>query len=313
MRSTKPEIEVLMATWNGERFLEEQLDSLFAQTFQDFRLVVRDDTSSDSTMEILERYRSRYPERIEIRKNASRLGACGSFSLLAQESVASYVAFCDQDDIWRKDKLEITFDAMQAVERERGVDVPAMVFTDVTLIEEDGRVVASSLWKLAHVNPEGAKLGNLLVQNLVSGCTALANRSLMVKGCPIPSEAAMHDSWLALVACAFGILRPLQERTVQYRQHAGNAVGAGRGWRFGDVVKRLRHDERFDGEMNLSRRQSKRFAAIYADQLTALQKQQVEAWQRSRELPTLIRHWTLYRVGLRRTSFLNTLGFLARI
>src|ERR1700688_4506342 len=101
MNSPCVEIEVVMATWNGGRFLEEQLESIFSQSFQNFRLTVRDNASTDSTLEIIEKYRSRYPDRVVVHRNHTRLGACATFGLLVQESDASYVAFCDQDDVWR--------------------------------------------------------------------------------------------------------------------------------------------------------------------------------------------------------------------
>src|SRR5215831_9373134 len=100
----RPEIDVLMATWNGSRFLGQQLDSLFRQTFQNFRLIVRDDGSSDSTLQIIESLRAREPERVFVHRNSTRQGACATFSLLAQQSDAPYFAFCDQDDVWRADK-----------------------------------------------------------------------------------------------------------------------------------------------------------------------------------------------------------------
>ena len=177
MNSASAEIEVVMATWNGSRFVEEQLDSLFSQSFRDFRLTVRDDASTDSTLEIVEKYRSRYPDRIVVQRNHARMGACATFGLLLQHSDASYVAFCDQDDVWRNDKLDISFRAMQTVERKYGINTPVLVFSDMALMEEDRTVIAPSLWKMAHVNPARSTLGTMLAQNLVSGCTALFSKS----------------------------------------------------------------------------------------------------------------------------------------
>src|SRR6266446_3486951 len=193
MKSRNYEIDVLMATWNGSRFLGEQLDSLFSQTFQNFRLLVRDDGSTDSTLQVVEEYRSRYPDRMFVRTNRGRLGACRTFSLLAEESTAPYVAFCDQDDIWRSDKLAIGLAAMKAIEAQHGVDLPALVFSDMAIVDEDRKLMSPSLWKQAHVNPARASFGAMLVQNLVAGCTSLANRSLLLKAIPVPESAGMHD------------------------------------------------------------------------------------------------------------------------
>ena len=102
-------------------------------------MIVRDDGSSDSTLQIVEQYRSRYSDRVIVRKNLSRQGACRTFSLLAEESAAPYVAFCDQDDIWRADKLELGYAAAKQVEAEHGVHTPVLVFSDMELIGEDGK------------------------------------------------------------------------------------------------------------------------------------------------------------------------------
>lgn len=313
MNSASAEIEVVMATWNGSRFVEEQLDSLFSQSFRDFRLTVRDDASTDSTLEIVEKYRSRYPDRIVVQRNHTRMGACATFGLLVQESDASYVAFCDQDDVWRNDKLDISFRAMQTVERKYGINTPVLVFSDMALMEEDRTVIAPSLWKMAHVNPARSTLGTMLAQNLVSGCTALANRSLILKGRPIPGNATMHDAWLGLVAAAFGILHPLDETTIQYRQHEGNAIGAGRGWKLADAYRRLIGDQQFSDEVQSSRRQARSFAVRYANELDEAQRRVLNTWSNSQDLPAIVRHWTLYRNGLRRTHWLNTIGFFARV
>ncbi len=313
MISPKPLIEILMATWNGERFIEGQLSSLFSQSLQDFRLIVRDDGSSDSTLDIVEQYRNRYPGRVVIRKNPSRQGPCRTFSLLLEESSSPYIAFCDQDDIWRPDKLGLSTSAMKAIEAERGSDTPALVFSDMMIVDDELRVRAPSLWKLGHINPERASLGAMLVQNLVTGCTALANRSLIFKASPIPEGATMHDTWLGLIAVAFGVLQPLHETTIQYRQHGGNAVGAGHGWRSGNLLKRLRHDRPFKDRIEASRKQAEIFVDRYSDQLNDQQKATLRIWSESRDLPLIIRQLTLHRKGLRGTSLFNHLGFLARV
>jgi glycosyltransferase involved in cell wall biosynthesis len=302
-----------MATWNGARFIEEQLASLFSQTFQDFRLIVRDDGSKDSTLSIVDKYKDRYPGRVVIRRNLSRKGPCRTFSLLADESVAAYVAFCDQDDVWRPDKLELGISAMKATEAKWGAETPVLVFSDMAIVGDELQVIAPSLWKLGHINPDRATLGAMLVQNLVTGCTVLANRDLILKGTPIPEGATMHDTWLGLIAVVFGVLHPLHEITVQYRQHAANAVGAGRGWRSGNLLKRLWYDQAFKDRIEASRRQAKTFADQYCDQLNNQQKATLRIWLESRDLPAIIRQLTLHRQGLRGTSLFNHLGFLARV
>ena len=302
-----------MATWNGARYIAEQLDSLFAQTVQNFRLIVLDDGSSDSTLCIVEQYRARYPDRVVIRKNPNRQGPCRNFSLLTGESNAPYVAFCDQDDVWRPEKLELGISAMKAIEAEAGTETPILVFSDMAVVDERLNVIAPSLWKLGHINPAKASLGAVLAQNLVTGCTSMANRSLIQKARPIPNDAVMHDWWLALVAVVFGVVYPLYQSTVLYRQHAGNLVGAGTGWKNLGLLKRLRYDRNFKERIEGSRKQSESFARQYWAELTENQKSTLAVWSGSRTLPPLIRQFTLHRKGVRGTTWFNHLGFLVRV
>ncbi len=314
MALRNPEIEILMATWNGARFLRDQLDSLFCQTFQNFSLTVRDDGSTDSTLKIIEDYRHRYSERVVVHRNLVRLGPCANFSLLAQQSSAPYVAFCDQDDIWCKDKLAVSIDAMKRVEKQQGNTTPVLVFSDMAPINEDNAALAPSWWRLAHVNPAKATLGTMLVQNFVTGCTAMANRSLIAKTRGIPGGAEMHDSWLGLVAIAFGVVCPLNEPLVRYRQHEGNAWGVSRRRGSGSLLTKFRHDHQLLKErVETSRRQAEVFAQKYANELTCEQKETLLAWLKSEDLPALVRQWSLHRHGLRGTTLHNHLGFLARV
>jgi glycosyltransferase involved in cell wall biosynthesis len=226
-------LEILLATFHGAAFLPAQLDSLLAQTFQDFRIVVRDDGSTDGTLAVLERYAGAHPGRIEILPpDGKRLGASGSFARLLAESRAPYLMFCDQDDVWLPDKVAVTLSAMRDVERVHGTQTPILVNTDLKVVDEQLRVIDESLWHYQRIHPERLKqLSRVLVQNFATGCTVMINRALADLASPIPAQAMMHDWWLALVATRFGQTAPLRTPTVLYRQHGRNDIGARR-WTF---------------------------------------------------------------------------------
>jgi glycosyltransferase involved in cell wall biosynthesis len=305
------EIDVLLATCDGEQFLEQQLNSLFSQTFQSFRLIVRDDCSTDSTLQIVEHFRSRYPDFIEVHRNAARHGACRNFSLLAEQSTAPYFAFCDQDDIWRPNKLELSLTTLKRAEDRHGIDTPALVFTNVALVDGRAKVISPSLWRAVHVFPERVTFGSQLVQNLVTGCTILGNRSLLKLGNPVGDDAMMHDYWFGLVATAFGVVCPLRNITVDYRQHRHNAIGA----QFGPLTRKIAQlwsDPDLKEYMAASQKQARGFASRYASLLSAEQKTIIEVWSGSQRQMAPVRQWELYRHGLRRTGFLNNLGFMLR-
>ena len=234
--STHAKIAVLLSTYNGAKFLAEQLDSLFAQSYQDFVLVVRDDGSSDNTVSILQAYAQQHGDRIRLLPRDDRnFGASGGFAFLIdyvlgnKESLglnSAYMMFCDQDDTWFPEKLEKQFSAMLEAEELAPSPIPILVHSDLEVVSEQNTVIAKSLIHYQGLEIERNRFPNLVISNLVTGCTALINENLAQKALPIPENAIMHDWWLALVATAFGRLIYLDIPLVHYRQHGNNTIGA---------------------------------------------------------------------------------------
>lgn len=221
-------IDILLATYNGAAFLEAQLESIAAQTHEDWRLIARDDGSTDRTPEILSAFQARHAGRVEILADGDgNLGLVQNFSRLMEHSDAPYAAFCDQDDVWIPEKLELCLAKMCELEREHGAETPLLVFTDLAVVDEDLNVIDRSFWHYANLRPDRCNsLNRLLLQNVVTGCTALMNRCLVARVVPIPSGAHVHDWWVALVVSAFGKLAYVTRPTVLYRQHGRNLLGA---------------------------------------------------------------------------------------
>lgn len=229
-------IAILLSTYNGAQFLAEQLDSLLEQTHNNFILVVRDDGSKDATVSILEDYASRHVEHIHLLPgDGNNLGASGGFAFLVdyvlkqRESLglaSAYMMFCDQDDTWFRDKIETQLSAMLKAEDEAQARLPVLVHSDLEVVSEQNTVIARSLIHYQGLEIERNRFPNLVISNLVTGCTALINEALAEKALPIPANAIMHDWWLALVATAFGHLVYLDVPLVHYRQHGNNTIGA---------------------------------------------------------------------------------------
>ena len=228
MASDNANVDILLATYNGAAFLEAQLDSILAQTHKNWRLVIRDDGSMDKTPEIIEAFRARHREKVVILEDeAGNLGLVQNYSRLLEHAGAVYVALCDQDDVWKPEKLELSLQKMRALEAEHGADKPLLVFTDLTVVDEDLRIIHPSFWRYQGLRPERCNsLNRLLLQNVVTGCTALMNRTLVERSVPLPAEAVVHDWWVALVAAAFGVAGYVAQPTVLYRQHGENLIGA---------------------------------------------------------------------------------------
>jgi len=234
--NAKIKIAVLLSTYNGEKFLAEQIDSLLAQSHKNFILIVRDDGSHDRTVSILESYALDHSVQIRLLSHDGKnLGASGGFAFLVdyviknKESLgltSSYMMFCDQDDTWFPEKIEKLLAAMLAAEADNDSALPIMVHSDLEVVSEQNTVIAKSLISYQGLEIKRNSFPNLVISNLVTGCTALINQSLAVKALPIPEDAIMHDWWLALVATAFGKSVYLNIPLVHYRQHANNTIGA---------------------------------------------------------------------------------------
>ncbi len=219
-------VDILLSTYNGIAYLEPQIESLLKQSHKSWRLLIRDDGSTDGTIEIVERYVAAYPEKIIIVKDTEgSLGPTLSFSRLLERSSAEYSLFCDQDDVWEPDKIAVTLDSMRSIEAESG-SVPVLVHTDMKVVDSSLGVLSDSFWKYQNLNPGLAALRNLLILNNVTGCTVMVNGPLRKLATPIPPEAILHDWWVALVAAAFGHTGYVKSPTMLYRQHASNVAGS---------------------------------------------------------------------------------------
>ncbi len=218
-------IEILLATYNGEQYVKEQLDSILNQTCQNFKILVRDDGSTDTTVDIIRDYIKNYPQKIELVQDVA---VCKSpaknFFQLVGYAEASYAMFADQDDFWLPEKLEVMQKKMQELEQKHGAETPILVFCDYKPV--DGQLQEldfdSSNSQIAACHLE---LNRLLVQNYVTGCTVMVNRSLYTKLGAYDDAIEMHDWWTALHASALGVAYHLPEQLVLYRQHGSNCVG----------------------------------------------------------------------------------------
>ena len=220
-------IDILLATYNGEKYLKELLDSLFAQTYQNWSLLIRDDGSTDITNDIIENYRSKYPNKIKfINDNEKNLGPCQNFARLIAYSKAEYIMFCDQDDIWDTKKIEISYNQITKLEKKYG-NIPILVHTDQKLVNSQNNIIAHSRMRFQQLDP---KLANnpkkLLSRNVVTGATIIMNSQCKSVGSPIPKEAIMHDWWIAVNVAKYGIIDFIDVPYILYRQHEHNEVGA---------------------------------------------------------------------------------------
>ncbi len=215
-------VSIVMATYNGEKYLRKQVDSILKQTYQHFELIVVDDASTDETLSILNQY-AVLDDRIHVFPAEKNLGLVANFERGLKLAKGDFIAFSDQDDIFRKDKIERLLTALK--------DHPSrdLAVSDLSLIHEDDAEFATSMWRYQKLKPQqGKPFRRLLYLNFATGCAMIFRRRLLLIALPFPQACLVHDWWLAVVAASSkgGGICLVKEPLTAYRQHRSNVFGA---------------------------------------------------------------------------------------
>lgn len=222
-----PRALILLATHNGEAYINKLIVSIRCQTEHDWQLVISDDHSTDATREVIAKWEAEDPRIGRLAGTKARLGVKDNFNYLlesAADSEAELVFLCDQDDVWREDKLE----RMLAASRHHDSGDPLLVVSRCKLIGPAGHdCPGGGALNAAIKDVPEASVADVCSRNLVPGCLMAFTPPLISLACPIPSSAIMHDWWLLLLTKGAGLRVVLiDEPLVAYRQHTGNIVGA---------------------------------------------------------------------------------------
>lgn len=231
-------IAILLATYNGEKYLQEQVESLYQQTFKDWNVYVHDDGSTDHTSAILKGYAAKH-NNFHILDYPSQHGAMNNFLSLLQAVEADYYLFCDQDDNWRSDKIEKQIARIKETEHDNP-GKPVLVFSDLSVVDKDLNLTDKSMWEMECIYPEHLTTfdeGGAL--EFVTGCTMLFNKRAKDTVVFPADKAVMHDVWITLcVLRSGGILQAIYEPLVFYRQHGNNVLGVNN-WSQYSRIRRL--------------------------------------------------------------------------
>lgn len=223
-------IAILMATYNGERFLCEQIDSLLSQTCPDWHLYVHDDGSTDGTRAVVNSYVSRYPDKVTLLDYPSQGGPCKNFLSMLERVDAPYYMFCDQDDVWLPEKVALSMDEMKRQEAKAPAK-SVVIHTDLTIADEHLQPVYGSMWQYSGIYPQYIKTFTDAAGHttIATGSTMLFNQAAKEACCTHRADKAlMHDSWLCLCTLRHGgIVRGISYQSVLYRQHGDNCLGSG--------------------------------------------------------------------------------------
>jgi glycosyltransferase involved in cell wall biosynthesis len=268
----QPLISIALASYNGEKYIKEQVLSILNQTIAEIELVVSDDCSTDNTLTIIKSLAEK-DNRIKLEPSLVKKGVVGNFYAAMQYCQGTYIAFADQDDVWVKDKLERSLSLMHQAEQGFGIDKPLLVFTDLQVVDSDLKPLHDSYAQLKGLNTQKVTLARLLVENAVTGCTMFFNRPLATLVQQFPPSVLMHDVYIAMIASSFGQCLFLDEATVLYRQHDHNVLGTSENSfakSLGNTLRTLLHDDKaafLQGEIN----QAKDFLQQFENELTASQ------------------------------------------
>lgn len=360
-------ITVLVAAYNGEAYIREQMDSILAQSQGGIHIVVSDDCSTDSTPEILDCYQRQHPGRVTvIRRSRPSGGAAAHFlgllSALAGMDPASmdlegidtearrrapgeaaaagreigsedsdgfgnavkaglpvaaaqagYFMLSDQDDVWLPQKAEKLLMCMQELEAGLKPGTPALVHSDLAVVDENLRVLAHSFFKYQKISPQRTALPQLLVQNNVTGGAVMINRAMVELLAKLPRICLMHDAWLALLASCFGAIGWVDEPLYLYRQHRSNTLGAEKGDNLKGVRDRLEDGSGASENYRKMFGQARCLLELFPERLTGEQKEILNAFVRIPELGRIQKIRTIIKYGFTKNTWLRTLGQMLMI
>ncbi|RZI49593.1 glycosyltransferase family 2 protein [Lactococcus kimchii] len=292
-------VNILMSTYNGEKFVAEQIESIQQQTFADWKLLIRDDGSTDKTCEIADEFAKNDP-RIQLIK-AENVGVIQSFYELVKTEEADFYFFADQDDYWLPEKLEIILAQAQKHDNTK----PVMYYTDLKVTDKNLSVTSESMIK-SQSDHANTQLVQELTENTVTGGASMINHALATLW-QTTSDIIMHDWYLAVLASAVGELVYIDQPTHLYRQHESNVLGART---LSKRMKKWLHPslwfEKYWWLISSSQNQAEKLLTEQENLLTESNKQLIKAYVSILEQPKAKRREILEKFNLRKNKNYHT-------
>ncbi len=302
-----PIVHIVLATYNGESYLSQQLDSIVAQDYENWFLEVCDDGSEDKTTEIVREY-MKEEHRITLHQNEKNLGYVKNFMEGIRRSKADYIMLCDQDDIWYQDKISKTLKRMREAEKtaQHGAGVPILVYGDAMNFDSESGKDMGRFHEMSHLDTKKVDTAHLFMENKCIGCTIMLNGAIRSYLEELPEEIRVHDWWLALICCHFGKICYQDEPLLRYRQHGGNMIG---GSSYSSYFrKRISQIQKQRQTLRNTVAQGKSFFALYGDKMKQNQKEVAEHFALLYDKNWLVRKADLVRFGFWKSGIMRNIG-----
>lgn len=204
-----PLISVALATYNGEKYIKDQINSILNQTYKNIEIIICDDNSIDKTYSILTSFQKIH--FIKIFRNKSNLGYIKNFEKVLSLCSGDYIAFCDQDDIWLPNKLELLF---------KNIGNFSLILSDSVIIDSNGKIISSSYFKMRNENFESNLSFKLLLGNSFQGCMMLFKKDVLTYALPFPKSYPPHDWWISLISCKLNGIKIFPTSLMKWRRHS---------------------------------------------------------------------------------------------
>lgn len=300
-------VSVLLASYNGEKYIREQLDSILNQTFSDLSIVISDDLSTDGTPAMIREYEERYPERIRSLRNSESSGSAqNNFFRLLKLVTDEYIMLCDQDDIWLPDKVEVTLREMKKLEAEWGEAVPLLVHGDLSVTDKEGGILHKSMAEYQKIAVHDNRFSHYLVENNITGNTVMINKAFLGFLDDVPKECVMHDWWLGLLASCFGRISYIDRPLVLYRQHGDNQMGSRNGKE--QYAERIRNQDAVRENYRKMFVQAQIFLKLYGNEMSRDQREVLEHFIKLPEKNRAEKIYTIWKYKLMKSTLIRTLG-----
>lgn len=311
------EIEIAIPAYNCAAWLDDLIESILQQGADNWRIVARDDASTDDTASRLGAWKDRLGERMVIVENLlqQNLGFLGNYNAILNATTSRWVMLADSDDVWHPGKLELTLNEMRTAEATYGATTPLVVFSDAKVVDAHLQPLAESYWRWSRANlSEANNFHRLVVDSPAISSTMMLNRPLIELAMPLTGAVCL-DWWAMMVAAAFGKIVRLDEPTISYRRHSVNDSLEPYATTSGAMVRRLlknpgsaRH--KLEHLLDKIARQASSFAERFGRSLSPRDRAALAAASRLPQLNGLKRRWSVLRYGLWFGSFPKNVGLM---